>query len=922
MLALLVMVAFKSQATLLLEEHFNYITTNLTGNAPAIGGVWGGSGATVVQGTNLAAPSGFPASSGNSYKFGASGAAQTNMFATQNSGTVYISYLIQFNNYLGTATGRGVDIGGLSLLGAAEYCQLEYSNVTGNAYFQMGLGGRSTALGPLLTNQYTTGETHLIVVGYTFVAGTANDIMSLWIDPTSLGGTEPAATQTMIVTSEPSSPSSLNTVDFKNSSSVPANTILDELRVATTWAEVTSEAAPSASCNLVFLNTDPAQFIQTQSVTTNLPFGLRNLGSAASNVTVSVTSTNSWLTVNTGMISIPLLGSLETVTNIFNVTIASNAIGGVYADAFTVTMQGTGADGITSNSSAQVSLQIRNTAFSSMSKTAFAADTNAIDTATLTVSNTSAEVLSFVLSDALSAPWISYPVGTLTLDANSSTSITVTVSSSLTAGLGVYSNTLSVQYLNSASTPNPANFPLSFYVGPDLSTLLVVNLAGNYNTGTGNINFLMPTVATNGEALIYDNDFGTAIVTNGAVSTGGSYTGQTVYASFRHTMTGGTNAVPPLAPVVMRVASTDSLTFYGQNTNTAGEANLAAALDIMYVFKKADFLNGRNTGSVVFDASSSFSVTSGSYNASTKLLRAVVQNGNSWYISQASNTVASASTNPKIILTNASEALWAVWDPLSSIDVSTLPDFSTTVAGSTFTDIQAVGIYSHVTKYAVSGTVFQIGFSSIQIGGVSGGAASSYTLTGGVTGGNGSVSPASVNVAAGANQNFSVAASNYYRIASLTANGTPVGIVFDNDSIATNFTWMNVQAAGALVATFTAQVASDPAGTPYWWLAQYGLTNFNAEAVDDQDKDGLSAWQEYIAGTDPTNIASSFRIVENPRNVLNWNAASGRLYSVYCSTNLLNGFQSLATDIAAPQSSYTNVTTVPNANYQIRVRMP
>jgi hypothetical protein len=179
-----------------------------------------------------------------------------------------------------------------------------------------------------------------------------------------------------------------------------------------------------------------------------------------------------------------------------------------------------------------------------------------------------------------------------------------------------------------------------------------------------------------------------------------------------------------------------------------------------------------------------------------------------------------------------------------------------------------------------------------------------------------------VNVATGADQSFSVVASNYYRIASLTTNGTPVGIVFDNESTSTNFTWVNVQAAGALVATFIEQVAADPAGTPYAWLAQYGLTNFDVDAVADQDMDGLPAWQEYIAGTDPTNTASSFRVVESPRNVLNWNAASGRIYSVYWSTNLLSGFQSLATDIAAPQNSYTNVTAVPSANYQIRVRKP
>ncbi len=46
-----------------------------------------------------------------------------------------------------------------------------------------------------------------------------------------------------------------------------------------------------------------------------------------------------------------------------------------------------------------------------------------------------------------------------------------------------------------------------------------------------------------------------------------------------------------------------------------------------------------------------------------------------------------------------------------------------------------------------------------------------------------------------------------------------------------------------------------PKGTSESWLASYSLTNEAAAAVEllDEDGDGATAWQEYIAGTDPTN---------------------------------------------------------------------
>ncbi len=78
-------------------------------------------------------------------------------------------------------------------------------------------------------------------------------------------------------------------------------------------------------------------------------------------------------------------------------------------------------------------------------------------------------------------------------------------------------------------------------------------------------------------------------------------------------------------------------------------------------------------------------------------------------------------------------------------------------------------------------------------------------------GANGAISPASTNVPPGGSATFVITATNNYRIASLTTNGTAVtGMTFNNNSTVTNFTWSNVQADGTLAATFTAQTNAAP----------------------------------------------------------------------------------------------------------------
>jgi len=227
------------------------------------------------------------------------------------------------------------------------------------------------------------------------------------------------------------------------------------------------------------------------------------------------------------------------------------------------------------------------------------------------------------------------------------------------------------------------------------------------------------------------------------------------------------------------------------------------------------------------------------------------------------------------------------------------------------------GTYN-ATALGVLGTGTYTGSGSLDVG--------YYTLTGSVIG-NGTVSPASTNVLLGNSANFLITASNYYRIASLTTNGTLVGISFDNNSTATNFVWNSVQSGGVLVAAFTAQVATNPASTPYWWLAQYGLTNFNAEALEDTDGDGLENWQEYIAGTSPTNPASNFRITGSSATaqgaVIRWSSVSNRFYDLSKTTNLLITFAGMngASNLPAtpPENVYTDPVQSGAAFYKIGV---
>jgi predicted esterase len=113
------------------------------------------------------------------------------------------------------------------------------------------------------------------------------------------------------------------------------------------------------------------------------------------------------------------------------------------------------------------------------------------------------------------------------------------------------------------------------------------------------------------------------------------------------------------------------------------------------------------------------------------------------------------------------------------------------------------------------------------------------------------------------------------------------------------------------------------------WLPQYypGAGALEPLFTQDTDGDGMTAEEEYNAGTKPTDAASVFRCFPLERNgdewALRWSSVPGKTYTVYSSTNLNGGWSPLQPEDIPADPSGTNIwmdsANHPAAFYRIEV---
>ncbi len=204
---------------------------------------------TTVTSGSLAVP-GLQASIGNSIEHGGAGAAvRYNLPSPIIDGTVYYSFALRMNS-VGTAfTSLTSFIAAFVDTDGHYEGRLACTNASGGQY-NLGIAKVSTSVGiPVWSpNLLSEGETHFIVVRYTFnLADTTDDQVDMWIDPdpgTFGDASAPAGSLTAALSGADASAITQFTFRQNTDANTPASITYDELRVGRTWASVAPAYVP------------------------------------------------------------------------------------------------------------------------------------------------------------------------------------------------------------------------------------------------------------------------------------------------------------------------------------------------------------------------------------------------------------------------------------------------------------------------------------------------------------------------------------------------------------------------------------------------------------------------------------------------------------------------------------------------------
>jgi len=282
-MALITLIAASAGADLLFYDGFDYtagqllaplndtVATPNPGQLNVASGYnwrYNGAGGAANQAPGIASggltyPGPLP-SSGNSVLFDPTqlGASRVQVTPTAiNSGTVYWSGLLQVGTVANLNAVNGMFLGGFANStgpsaapptaggGLLRIRQDSSDTTTYNIGTAMNTGTQAGNIQWTPTGMgFSAGQTVFIVASYDYVEGTANDVARMWVNPSLSdfgAATAPAAT----LTSNPQLGTEFGSVlsfQLRNVNTVgaPTGVLFDELRIGTSWADVTPVVIP------------------------------------------------------------------------------------------------------------------------------------------------------------------------------------------------------------------------------------------------------------------------------------------------------------------------------------------------------------------------------------------------------------------------------------------------------------------------------------------------------------------------------------------------------------------------------------------------------------------------------------------------------------------------------------------------------
>ena len=248
-----------ARATSLLEEAFPYATGNLN----AQGGWSGGSGSQVIAGSLTYPGLQSPTITSNkaSMPVTASTAFESFNAVAISNGSVYLSFILKQTTLTTSTIGgtlAGLDDDGAATtsngkVAAALGIHIKQTNATNYLVgIRKGQGAAGSGGGADIFytgDSFTTNEVVFIVARYTFGAGAGDDTVTLWVNPptNSFAGIEPVASIAATTTTNTVDATELQYVFVRcNSSTTSGANEIDDMRVGTTWADVTPTGGPAA----------------------------------------------------------------------------------------------------------------------------------------------------------------------------------------------------------------------------------------------------------------------------------------------------------------------------------------------------------------------------------------------------------------------------------------------------------------------------------------------------------------------------------------------------------------------------------------------------------------------------------------------------------------------------------------------------